>query len=227
MNQKVLLIEDDAAIVAGVKELLTSESYIFNSESNGEKGFKTAKRNEYDLIILDLILPGMNGIEICRKLRDEGVRTPILMLTSKKDETDKVLGLEIGADDYMTKPFGIKELLARVKALIRRGSDNFCSNDIFSFDDVTIDFRKHEVTKNNKLLKLSSMEFKILKYMLQHEGEVIERNKFLDDVWGYDAFPTTRTIDNFILSLRKKLENDYSDPKHILTIYSEGYKFIK
>jgi DNA-binding response OmpR family regulator len=227
MNQKVLLIEDDAAIIAGIKEVLTAEFYQFTSESDGEKGFKTAKRNNFDLIILDLMLPGMNGIEICKKLRNEGVRTPILMLTSKKDETDKVLGLEIGADDYMTKPFSIKELLARVKALIRRGNENFSLNDILSFDGVTVDFKKHEVTKNNNLLKLSSMEFKILKYMLQHEGEIIERNKFLDDVWGYDAFPTTRTVDNFILSLRKKLEDDHSNPKHILTIHSEGYKFIK
>ena len=186
-----------------------------------------AKHENIDLIILDLMLPEKNGQEICRDLRKEGINTPILMLTSKKQEMDKVLGLEMGADDYMTKPFSIRELIARIHALLRRKWKIMKEIEDYSFGDVEIDFKKQEATKRKKPLKLSSREFEILKYFAQHEGEVVTREMLLNDVWGYENFPTTRTIDNFILSLRKKIEDNHSAPKHLLTIHTSGYKFVK
>ena len=149
------------------------------------------------------------------------------MLTSKKEEMDKVLGLELGADDYVTKPFSIRELSARIKALLRRKSELIKDIEEFSFDDVNIDFKKQEATKNNESLNLNSTEFRILKYFVEHEGEVISRDQFLDDVWGYDSYPTTRTVDNYILSIRKQIETDPSQPQHLLTIYKSGYKFVR
>jgi DNA-binding response OmpR family regulator len=173
------------------------------------------------------MLPERNGQDICRDLRRDGIGTPILMLTSKNQEMDKVLGLELGADDYVTKPFSIRELIARIHALLRRNSPIKKEIKEYAFGDVEIDFKKQEALKSKKPLKLSTREFEILKYFVQREGEVVTREMLLNEIWGYEIFPTTRTIDNFILSLRKKIEDNHSSPKHLLTIHTSGYKFVK
>jgi two-component system alkaline phosphatase synthesis response regulator PhoP len=225
--RKILVIEDDPAILTGLEASLEEEHYEVSSSSDGLEGYERARIEYFDLIILDLMLPGKNGMDVCKDLRKEGVSTPILMLTSKKEEVDKVLGLELGADDYVTKPFSVRELQARIKALLRRNSVVKSDIEECSFGNIYINFKNQEATKNKKPLELSTMEFKVLKYFLQCEGEVIERTNLLDDVWGYDNFPSTRTVDNFILVLRKKIEENPSDPKHILTAYKAGYKFVK
>ena len=225
--RKILIIEDDPAILTGLEASLEEEHYEVSSSSDGEEGYEKARIEYFDLIILDLMLPGKNGMDICKDLRKEGVSTPILMLTSKIEEMDKVLGLELGADDYVTKPFSVRELLARIKALLRRNSVVKSEIEECSFGNIYINFKNQEATKNNKPLDLSTMEFKVLKYFFQCEGEVIERSKLLDDVWGYDNFPSTRTVDNFIHVLRKKIEDDPAHPIHILTVHKAGYKFVK
>lgn len=225
--KKILVVEDDPAILKGLATSLESAGYSIISASDGEEGFKLGKTLNIDIIILDVMLPNKDGFEICSDLRKDGINTPILMLTSKKEEIDKVLGLEIGADDYMTKPFSVRELQARIKAILRRKSEITKNIDECSFDGISLDFKKMEAFKNKEPIKLSSLEFKILKYLIEKEGEVISRDKLLDDVWGYEAFPTTRTVDNYILSIRKKIENNPAEPVHILTVHKSGYKFVK
>jgi DNA-binding response OmpR family regulator len=225
--QKILIIEDDPATVMGLEETLKEENFNVTTVMSGKMGYEKALTGEYDLIILDLMLPEKSGIDVCKDLRKDGVNTPILMLTGKKEEIDKVIGLEIGADDYVTKPFSIRELVARVKAILRRPKEVKSDIDEYSFGDVYLNFKGQEAKKENKLIELSVMEFKVLKYFIQREGEVIERIKLLDEVWGYENYPSTRTVDNFILNLRKKIEDDHSNPKHLLTVHGAGYKFVK
>ena len=223
--KKILIIEDDPAIRIGIKETFLSEGYLIEEADTGDIGFKIAQKSKFDLIILDLILPGKDGIEICKDLRNNGVKTPIIMVTSRKEEIDKILGLEIGADDYVTKPFSVRELVARVKALIRRSTYEPGEIEEFTFADIKINFLNQEIFKGTNSVKLSATEFRILHYFIDHKGEVISRDKFLDEVWGYDSYPTTRTVDNYILSLRKKIEDDPANPKHLLTVHTVGYKF--
>jgi DNA-binding response OmpR family regulator len=225
--KRILVIEDDPAIQKGLKESLGQEHYDVLTAADGLKGFQMAQRENIDLIILDIMLPGKNGQDICNDLRKLGVNIPILMLTSKKHETDKVLGLELGADDYVTKPFSLRELHARIKALLRRKAEINKDLEEIVFGKIVVNFKNQEAFKKGKRLGLSAKEFEILKYFAQREGMVITRTMLLDDVWGYDVYPTTRTVDNYILSLRKKIEDDPSDPKHILTVHTSGYKFIK
>lgn len=225
--KRILVVEDDPAILKGLVTSLEEEHYEVFTATDGEKGYQLGKKENIDLIILDIMLPGKNGQEVCRDLRKDKVNTPILMLTSKKQEMDKVLGLELGADDYVTKPFSIRELQARIKALLRRKSEVKNEIEEFSFGTVHADFKKQEATKKRKPLKLSAKEFEILKYFAQREGEVVTREKLLDDVWGYENFPTTRTVDNYILSLRKKIEDNPSKPKHLITVHTAGYKFVQ
>lgn len=225
--KKILIVEDDPAIAKGLVDVLESESFKVTSLSNGEKGFYAAKEENYDLVILDIMLPGKNGMDVCRDLRKEGVTTPIIMLTSKQEEIDKVLGLELGADDYITKPFSIRELIARIKAVLRRGTDIKEDIEEYSFGSVHINFKAMETLKNNKPIELSKLEYSVLKYLCQRENTVVDRTTLLDEVWGYENYPSTRTVDNFILSLRKKIEDDPSNPKHLLTIHGAGYKFVK
>jgi DNA-binding response OmpR family regulator len=225
--KKILIIEDDPATLTGLEETLKTEHFEVTGVQNGNMGYEKATKDRFDLIILDLILPDKNGIEICKDLRSKGVDTPILMLTSKKEEVDKVLGLELGADDYVTKPFSIKELVARVKALLRRQTELVREIEEFEFGNIYLNFKSHEARLEDNNIQMSSMELKILKYLISHEGEVIERNKLLDKVWGYENFPSTRTVDNFILSLRKKIEKDPAQPKHLLTVHGAGYKFVR
>jgi DNA-binding response OmpR family regulator len=222
----ILIVEDDPTIMRGVQEVLEHEHYTVLTAPNGTRGIALGKNENVNLIILDLGLPDINGEDVCRELRAAGVATPIMMLTSKSLEMDKVLGLEMGADDYMTKPFGIRELLARVRALLRRKGNLQKEIEECSFDDVQIDFSRQETIRNGKKIKLSVREYSVMKYLVQHEGEVVTRDMLLNDVWGYDTFPTTRTVDNYILALRKKLEGG-GEPKHILTVHTAGYKFQK
>lgn len=223
--KKILIIEDEPATVAGLEEVLKEENFEVSSALTGEVGYKKAKSGNYDLIILDLKLPDMSGIDICKDLRKEGLKKPILMLTAKKEELDEILGLEVGANDFVTKPFKIKVLIARIRALI--GRPILVDIEEFSFGDIYINFKNKEATKKGKLVELTAMEFNVMKYFIQREGEVIDRDTLLDDVWGYENFPSTRTVDNFILSLRKKIEDDHKNPKHLLTKHGAGYKFVK
>jgi len=225
--KRILIIEDDPAILTGLADSLQEEHFEVLTEDDGEIGYQEAKKENIDLIILDLMLPSKNGIDICKDLRKDGINTPILMLTVKKEEMDKVLGLEIGADDYVTKPFSIRELIARIKALLRRKVEMNKEIEEYSFGKISIDFKKQEAIKNSKPFELSTSDFKILKYFIQREGEIITRDQLLDNVWGYENFPTTRTVDNHILTLRKKIEDDPSHPAHLLTIHKAGYKFVK
>jgi DNA-binding response OmpR family regulator len=221
----VLIIEDDPAIVTGLEASFQDEHYEVVKEMDGEEGYRRAKKLSPDVIILDLMLPSKNGEEICRDLRKDGYTTPILMLTSKGTEMDKVLGLELGADDYMTKPFSLRELHARVKALLRRAPDLQEPEEV-TVGDLWVNFKTCEVHRNGDSLDLTAREFEVLKFFLQHRNEVITRDMLLDKVWGYEQYPTTRTVDNYILSLRKKIEISPSEPKHLLTVHTAGYKFV-
>jgi DNA-binding response OmpR family regulator len=225
--KNILIVEDHEVILRGLMDNLKAEHYEVTGVSDGMKGYQSAKKRHFDLIILDIMLPSMNGMEICKQLRSEGMQTPILMLTSKKGEVDKVMGLEFGADDYVTKPFSILELLARIKALLRRQTEIKNQLTEYSFDDIYLDFKKQEARKGKKILDLTAKEFELIQYFVEREGIVISRSQLLDDVWGYESLPTTRTVDNYILSLRKKLESSPSHPKHLLTIHTAGYKFVK
>lgn len=226
--KKILVIEDDPSISKGICLSLEEENFETKCVYDGLEGLNEASINHFDLIILDIILPSMNGIEVCKKIRGKGNAVPIIILTSKTDEIDKVLGLEIGADDYLTKPFSIRELTARIKAVLRRAENNYSSNHspVIRFGNVTINTQGQEVFKGNEKVKLSVTEFKLLLYFYNKGENVISRDELLDEVWGYDSYPSTRTVDNYILSLRKKLEDDPSEPKHFLTIPKGGYKFV-
>ncbi|MCB2203724.1 response regulator transcription factor [bacterium] len=223
--KRVLIIEDDPAIITGLEASFTAEHYEVHKEMDGEAGYQQALKLRPDIIILDLMLPSKNGEEICRDLRGKDVTTPILMLTSKSAEMDKVLGLELGADDYMTKPFSLRELHARVKALLRRAPD-LQTPEEFTTGDLWVNLKTCEATKKGERVDLSAREFEVLKYFIVHRNEVVTRDMLLDDVWGYDQYPTTRTVDNYILSLRKKIEETPSSPQHLVTVHTAGYKFI-
>ncbi|HZW38098.1 MAG TPA: response regulator transcription factor [Ignavibacteriaceae bacterium] len=224
--KKILIIEDDPSISNGLEIAFKNEKFNVKTINDGSVGYNEALKKDFDLMILDLMLPSKNGFEICKELRINNVQKPILMLTSKANEIDKVLGLEIGADDYVTKPFSIRELLARVNALIRR-AENRPHDDLITFGNIKVNFKNNEVTKETESIFLTVTELKLLKYFIEHEAEVLSRDQLLNEVWGYDHFPTTRTIDNYVLSLRKKLEPDYTHPVHFITIHTTGYKFIK
>ena len=226
--KKIILIEDDETLVKTLTTSLESENFSVESAIDGEEGLQLALKDEADLIILDLLLPSLNGLEICKELRAKKITTPIIILTGeKKEEIDKVLGLEIGADDYMLKPFGTRELIARVRAVLRRTIPEEIEIEEYSFGDVSINFKKQTALKGKKEIYLTAREFSLLKLLILNEGGVVGREVILDKVWGYDKFPTTRTIDTFIHNLRKKIENDPSKPIHFLTVPWSGYKFVK
>jgi DNA-binding response OmpR family regulator len=222
----ILVVDDDASIIKGLQDVLTAEHYGVLTANTGAKGLQTATEEKVDLVILDLRLPDKNGEDVCREIRQAGIDVPILMLSSKKRETDKVVGLELGADDYVTKPFSIPELLARIKALLRRKGEIRREIEECTFGNVEVDFKRQEATKKKKALKLSAKEFEILKFFVEHAGDVITRDMLLDKIWGYETYPVTRTVDNYILSLRKKIEDDPSHPNHLLTVHTAGYKFV-
>jgi len=228
MNCKVLLVEDEEGLIITLTDRLQSEGFEVKSASDGEKGFSFALEENFDLIILDVMLPKKNGLDVCRDLRQKEIKTPILMLTAKGETIDKVLGLKLGADDYLTKPFEVIELLARIEALLRRSPhNNHNPIEAFRFGDVAVDFRRATVKKENELIELSALEFKLLQYLIEHRGEVLKRDELLDEVWGYNAMPSTRTVDVHIAWLRQKLETNPRYPQHIQTVHGFGYKFIE
>jgi len=226
--KKILIIEDDQSLLETLTSLLEAENFKVISAMDGEEGFQLASREKIDLIILDVGLPSLGGLEVCKGLRAKNVITPIIMLTGeKKEEIDKVLGLEFGADDYMIKPFGAKELLARIKAVLRRFQPEAGEVEEYSFGDVHINFKKQTASKGKEELYLTVKEFGLLKLLISHEGEVVSRDLILNEVWGYDKFPTTRTVDTFIHHLRQKIEDKPSEPVYLITVPWSGYRFQK
>ena len=224
---RILLVEDEKGLIITLTDRLESEGFEVTSENDGKKGFDAASSEPFDLIILDVMLPKKSGYDIARDLRQKGINTPILMLTAKGETIDKVLGLKLGADDYLTKPFEVIELLARVEALLRRSpiQNNGIDADGFRFGDVAIDFKRAEVAKKGISVDLSAMEFKLLQFLIENRGLVHSRDDLLDAVWGYDAMPTTRTVDVHVAWLRQKLEENPRHPQYIHTVHGFGYKF--
>jgi two-component system alkaline phosphatase synthesis response regulator PhoP len=223
---KILLVEDEEGLIFTLTDRLVSEGYQVTAARDGVAGLTLGLDNSFDVIILDIMLPKKNGFDVCRELRAKGVATPILMLTAKGETIDKVVGLRLGGDDYLTKPFEVIELLARIEALLRRSTNTLATSlESYAFGDVEIDFRRAEVKKNNAAVDLSAMEFKLLQYFIEHRGEVLKRDELLDEVWGYEAMPTTRTVDVHIAWLRQKLEENPRYPQFIHTVHGLGYKF--
>jgi len=223
----VLIVEDDAAILRGLRDSLRMEKHDVLTASEGDLGYRLAREKNPDLVILDLMLPNMNGFEICSKLRAEGFTAPILMLTARSEEMDRVLGLDLGADDYITKPFSVKELLARVRVQLRRSLEvKDPLPDELHFDDVQVNFRRFEATRSGSALEMTRKEFALLRMMASRPGEPLTREDLLNGVWGYDNYPTTRTVDTHIAVLRAKLERNPSEPQRLITVHGVGYKLV-
>jgi len=228
MNKKILIIEDEEPIRMALEDDFRLENFDVAVATDGLDGLVKAAEPDVDLIILDIMLPGMSGFEVCKNLRSRGVKTPIIMLTAKGQEIDRVLGLEIGADDYVTKPFSPRELQARVKAVLRRinTDPNEMRENQFRSGSLEVDFRQYICRKNGKEVNLTVHEFNLLKYLMRNQGQVINRDELLDEVWGRDVFVTPHTIDTHVANLRKKVEDDPADPHLIISIRGVGYKFI-
>jgi two-component system alkaline phosphatase synthesis response regulator PhoP len=223
---KILIVEDEPDMVLGLKDNFEFEGYEVITATDGEAGLERARSAKPDLIILDVMLPRLSGLEVCKSLRGEGWEGPILMLTARGQEIDKVVGLELGADDYVTKPFSIRELLARVRAALRRTEGGRKRLGRYSFADVDVDFEAYVAKKGDQSLELSPREFELLRYLIERKGETVTRDQLLEDVWGYDSYPSTRTVDTHIAKLRAKIGDSGSEPRWILTIHGMGYKFI-
>jgi DNA-binding response OmpR family regulator len=227
MKEKILIIEDELDLVKGLKMNLVDEGYEVDFALDGKEGLEKGLKEKPDLILLDIMLPGMDGLEICKELRRNKVDIPILMLTAKGEEIDKVIGLEIGADDYISKPFSLRELLARIKAHLRRENRSVETvPGVFQLGSMKIDFDHYKVIREDEEIDLTSLEVDVLRYLIGMDGKVVSRDDLLDKIWGYEKYPTTRTIDNHILKLRKKIEIDPNHPRHILTVYGGGYRFV-
>ena len=222
--ETVLIIEDDLAMMRGLKDNFQFQGYLVKTATDGERGLEEALKGAPDLIILDVMLPGINGYEICRYLREERMEMPIILLTAKGDESDIVLGLKLGADDYVTKPFSIKELLARSEAFLRRRRDKEAS--LYAFGDCLLNLQARTLTKAGEELKLSPKEFELLSFFLKKSGQAISRDQILNSVWGYDCMVTPRSIDRFVNALRQKIEPDPQRPVHLQTVREFGYKFV-
>jgi len=223
---RILVVEDDPAILRGLADNLRFESYEVITAADGETGYKMIGEEKPDLVVLDLMLPKMSGYEICRKVRTAGNETPILMLTARGEEADRVLGLDLGADDYVPKPFSIRELLARIRAILRRSvQPPKALPDELCFEDVVVDFRSYEARKGGQPLELTRKEFQVLRLLASRAGEVVTRDELLNEVWGYENYPTTRTVDNHVAALRAKLERDPTQPHYLRTVHGVGYKF--
>jgi len=222
---RVLIVEDDPAILSGLADNLRFESHDVLTATDGETGYRLTREQHPDVVVLDLMLPRMSGYEVCRKLRAEGVQTPIVMLTARGEEADRVLGLDLGADDYLTKPFSIRELLARIRAVLRRAHPLKTLPDELRFADVVVDFRKFEAKKGGRTLELTRKEYGMLRLLAARAGDVVTRDDLLNEVWGYESSPTTRTIDTHVASLRAKLEDDPERPR-LQTVHGVGYKWV-
>jgi DNA-binding response OmpR family regulator len=223
---KILVVEDEPAMVAGLRDNFEFEGYEVITAQDGIEGLERALDESPDLVVLDVMMPRMSGLEVCKQLRAKRASLPIIMLTARGQEIDKVVGLELGADDYVTKPFSIRELLARVKSVLRRTAVLPKDKEQHSFADVEVDLRRCRVVRSGKALDISSKEFDLLKYFICHPGETLSRDRLLEDVWGYDNYPTTRTVDTHLVRLRQKLEPDPEQPQYFLTVHGTGYRFV-
>ncbi len=228
MNKRILLVEDEPGLVMTLTDRLANEGYKVETASDGMTGFDRAAEGGYDLIILDVMLPRKNGFDVCRDLRQRGIETPVLMLTARGQVVDKVVGLKLGADDYLTKPFEMMELLARLEALSRRASSTKPGHsvDVYQFGPIRIDFRRAEIEKSDEKIDMSAKEFQLLRYFIEHREATISRDELLNEVWGYDAMPSTRTVDVHVAWLRQKIEPNPRHPQYILTVHGLGYKFV-
>jgi two-component system alkaline phosphatase synthesis response regulator PhoP len=227
MSKRILLVEDEPGLVLTLSDRLTSEGYQIESARDGESGLERASNEVFDAIILDVMLPRKNGFDVCRDLRQRGVNTPVLMLTARGQVVDKVVGLKLGADDYLTKPFEMIELLARVEALLRRApAAPSLQSENYQFGSIKVDFRRAEVERDGEKIELSAKEFQLLRYFIEHREATLSRDELLNEVWGYDAMPTTRTVDVHVAWLRQKLEPNSRHPQYILTVHGMGYKFV-
>ncbi|MCB0488441.1 MAG: response regulator transcription factor [Cyclobacteriaceae bacterium] len=223
----ILIIEDEPAMRLGLKDNLELESYSIDQADNGETGLEKLKTNHYDLVLLDVMLPKISGFDVCKSARAAGVTTPIILLTARGEELDKVLGLELGADDYITKPFSVRELLARIKAIIRRSQITPTRElDWVTIGKLQLDFTAFRAEENGEEVRLSHKEFEILSFLHQSKNTVVSRYDLLEKVWGYDEQPTTRTVDNFIVRLRQKVEENPNNPRIILTVHGTGYRLV-
>ena len=224
---RILIVEDEEALSKGLELNLAREGYQVLTAASGEEGMRLALRENPHLVLLDIMLPGINGLDVCRELRSKGFDAPIIMLTAKSEEVDRVVGLEIGADDYVTKPFSRRELLARIRVRLRRqpaaAPEQLAR---YRFNGIEIDFVKCSADKNGTPIDLTAREYDILRLMIRRRGEVISRDRMLNEIWGYNAYPASRTVDTHIVKLRQKIEDDPAEPKYILSIYGEGYKFV-
>ena len=225
--KRVLLVEDEPGLVVTLTDRLKSEGYQVSSATDGASAIAIASKQHFDVILLDVMLPGVSGFDVCRDLRQQGVKTPIIMLTARGQVMDKVLGLKIGADDYLTKPFDMLELLARVEVQLRRASAlSGTSAAEYRFGDVTVNFRKAEVVRAGTPLELSAREFLLLKYFIEHREATLTRDELLNEVWGYHSMPSTRTVDVHVAWLRQKIEDNPRHPQYVLTVHGMGYKFV-
>ncbi len=223
---RILIVEDEPNMVAGLRDNFEFEGYDVITAPDGVAGLERALNESPDLVILDVMMPRMSGLDVCQQLKTKRPSVPIIMLTARGQEVDKVVGLELGADDYVTKPFSIRELLARVKAVLRRAKTSPKEKESYSFGEVEVNLKSCQVSRGGKELDFSSKEFELLKYFLCHPGEALSRDRLLEDVWGYDRFPTTRTVDAHIVRLRQKVEPKPEEPRFILTVHGTGYKFV-
>ncbi|HEY6906036.1 MAG TPA: response regulator transcription factor [Ignavibacteriaceae bacterium] len=223
---KILIVEDEPAMRLGLNDNLEFEGYEVEQAADGEEGLQKILDGNYDLIIMDLMMPKMSGFDVCKTIRKKGVTTPVILLTAKDQEIDKVLGLELGADDYVTKPFSLRELLARIKAVLRRGENLRVDEIKVQIGRIEINFQNYTAAENDNAVQMSHKEFEILNYLWKHRNKTVSRDDLLEKIWGYEESPTTRTVDNFILKLRQKVEKDPNHPQVIITVYGIGYKLI-
>lgn len=223
---KILIVEDEEAMLIGLRDNLEFEGYQVETANRGDEGFKKLQAGPYDLVLLDVMLPGMSGFDVCKKARSLGIDTPIILLTARGEELDKVLGLELGADDYVTKPFSLRELLARIKVILRRtaAGKTQASSNYITIGQLRVSFDDFEAWQNDEAVKMSHKEFEILHYLHRHAGRIVSRDDILDKVWGMDYQPTARTVDNFIVRLRNKI--DTAGSQHIITVHGIGYKLV-
>ena len=223
---RILIVEDEPAMVSGLRDNFEFEGYDVITAADGVEGLGRALKDSPDLVVLDVMMPRMSGLDVCKQLKAKKPALPIIMLTARGQEVDKVVGLELGADDYVTKPFSIRELLARVKAVLRRAQGAAKDQESYSFGDVEVNVRSCRVIRAGRPVEFSAKEFELLKYFLSHPGETVTRDRLLEDVWGYERYPTTRTVDAHIVRLRQKLEPKPEEPRFILTVHGMGYKFV-
>lgn len=223
--QKILIVEDEPNMRMGLKDNLEYEGYEVSTASNGEDGLSAIIENTFDLIILDIMMPKISGFDVCKRVREKGIRTPIILLTAKGEEIDKIVGLELGADDYITKPFSLRELLARIKAVLRRTESSITINSTLNIGKLELNFSTYNAFENGLGVQMSHKEFELLKYLCDHKNQTVSRDDLLKNVWQQEA-TTTRTIDNFIVKLRQKIEINPNEPKNIITVHGIGYKLI-